>query len=290
MDVPRSYIDNFTRGINSISEASQEALRQELAAVDYSDMTRAIDRIVNLMQFVCSVSAESAAQLAAEFYRGMSMLQTGEDYAAEPFPSHVDAATEEATRAMAQEAVNGNIAAMAEQLAQRVDYEAKRAAGDTVMQNAFVDPRDVKFARIPAGSETCPFCIALSSRGFVYSSAEAAGINGHYHANCDCRIVPSWDDSAFEGYDPDALYEEYLGWGRNLSGSRAGRSIIELGDTDLSSAADVIRFINAATSFNNLRRRVEVLNAQSPYQDYSDADKERMRQALYRKRDQFLNS
>ena len=43
-DVPRAYIDNFTQGINSISASSQAALSQELLSIDYSNMTKAIDK------------------------------------------------------------------------------------------------------------------------------------------------------------------------------------------------------------------------------------------------------
>lgn len=50
---------------------------------------------------------------------------------------------------------------------------------------------DVRWARVPSGSDTCPFCLMLASRGFVYTSAKAAG--GHYHPHCDCRVVAGND-------------------------------------------------------------------------------------------------
>ena len=65
----------------------------------------------------------------------------------------------------------------------------------------------VRFARVPSGGETCPFCIMLASRGAVYYSEKTAGADGHYHANCRCRIVPSWNGAAIEGYDPDRYYD-----------------------------------------------------------------------------------
>lgn len=68
---------------------------------------------------------------------------------------------------------------------------------------------NVKFARVPTGNETCGFCIMLASRGFVYSSEDAASGLNHYHSGCDCRVVPSWDKSSVDGYDPDAYYEQY---------------------------------------------------------------------------------
>ena len=65
----------------------------------------------------------------------------------------------------------------------------------------------VRFARVPAGGETCPFCLMLASRGAVYYTEETAGANSHYHAHCRCQIVPSWDGAAIEGYDPDLYYD-----------------------------------------------------------------------------------
>ena len=61
-----------------------------------------------------------------------------------------------------------------------------------------------RWARVPSGSETCPFCIMLAGRGFVYQSAETAG--GHYHVHCDCRVVKGVKGKTHvEGYDPDAI-------------------------------------------------------------------------------------
>ena len=49
----------------------------------------------------------------------------------------------------------------------------------------------------------------LASRGFVYTTRSAAGFLNHYHANCDCRIVPSWNESSVQGYDPAKYYEQW---------------------------------------------------------------------------------
>jgi hypothetical protein len=63
----------------------------------------------------------------------------------------------------------------------------------------------------------------LASRGFVYLSRSTAGGDGHYHPNCDCRIVPGFDGQTdVRGYDPDKLYQQYLDSGfRPSSGGKA---------------------------------------------------------------------
>lgn len=223
LTVPRKLIDNYTDTINAVSETNRAALEKVLRGIDYSgDMTGAINEIVRLMEQTCSMSANESARVAQEFYKVMSMLQTGNGFDALTYPAHVPEATEKAVRGIVQEGVNGNIDGMIKQLAARVDYEVKKAAGETVMQNARRDKRKPRFARVPSGSETCMFCIMLASRGPVYWSNETAGELNHYHANCDCRVVPVWGSQAvttenggvvqrggasIEGYDPDYYYD-----------------------------------------------------------------------------------
>ncbi|MEY8460980.1 hypothetical protein AALA69_07625 [Eggerthellaceae bacterium 24-137] len=87
---------------------------------------------------------------------------------------------------------------------------AARAAGDAVgnaanRQMLRHGRGDVRFARVPSGPRACPWCVAIASQGFVYSSSEKAGEFASWHDNCRCRVLPSVD-AAIEGYDPD----EYL--------------------------------------------------------------------------------
>lgn len=223
--VPRSLIDNLTKGVNKISEVNRQALLTSLSRIDYSNMTDAINEIVTVMEHHCGLSAAESARLAQTFYRGMSAYQTGEDFDADTYTGHTSVATEKAVRGIAQLGVDGHFEDMFTQLSDRLDYETKKAAGETIMQNARRDRRNPRFARVPSGFETCDFCLMLASRGAVYWTAETAGAMNHYHANCDCRLVPVWDYSPrltrrgglvrrsnveIEGYDPDEYYREYL--------------------------------------------------------------------------------
>ena len=69
----------------------------------------------------------------------------------------------------------------------------------------------VRWARIPNGSKTCAFCYMLASRGFVYTSEEAAGGGFNaYHNLCDCAVIPSVDGNLkIEGYNREAIYKNY---------------------------------------------------------------------------------
>ena len=89
--------------------------------------------------------------------------------------------------------------------------------------------RQIRWARVPQGEETCDFCLMLASRGFVYVSEESAqGYEGHVHRGCDCIVVPgighyedgatnsmgsSWvQDTELAGYDREAMYDLWQTW------------------------------------------------------------------------------
>ena len=69
------------------------------------------------------------------------------------------------------------------------------------------------WARVPV-NDTCQFCIMLASRGGVYSSEEIAefGFSGKkYHGDCDCvPVLVRGPEDYPEGYDPDAMYADYV--------------------------------------------------------------------------------
>lgn len=97
----------------------------------------------------------------------------------------------------------------------RAAYDMRKSYGETMLENVRRDKSRPRFARIPGPSEHyangCPFCRMLASRDFVYWSRKTAGEFNHYHADCTCQVVSSWDKSPIvEGYDPSAYYEEYL--------------------------------------------------------------------------------
>ena len=82
--------------------------------------------------------------------------------------------------------------------------QVKRQANRTMAENCMRD--GVRYARVPMGAETCGFCIMLASRGFVYTTTEAAS---HAHDGCDCKVVPGFPGTSVEGYDPDSMFDLY---------------------------------------------------------------------------------
>lgn len=86
----------------------------------------------------------------------------------------------------------------------------KRCGVETMRQNAIASK--AMWAWVCIG-DSCAFCRTLGSQGWVFASkAVRAGKHAeHIHADCDCEFVVKrpGDTLEIEGYDPDALLDEY---------------------------------------------------------------------------------
>ena len=205
MRIPRKWIKAYSDSLNEISEQARASLEQALSQIDYAqDVAIVREQVVGIMQTCCGASSTVAAGLAADFYDGLrGQFGIADGFAADVEPCREADSTEGAVRAFAQDLVDGKpVEQFVGKCADRLDRETRLAANKCVEHNAKRDPKKPKWARIPTGVETCKFCIMLASRGFEYNNKELAS---HAHANCDCRVVPSWnkDEAEVEGYDPD---------------------------------------------------------------------------------------
>ena len=82
----------------------------------------------------------------------------------------------------------------------------KQADAETFVANVAADPAKPAYARVP-NAGACSLCRLLASGGFRFY----LGIPDDVHDNCFCEFVASWDkrNPRLEGFDPDALYDEY---------------------------------------------------------------------------------
>lgn len=96
----------------------------------------------------------------------------------------------------------GNLQSIADEL-------VKQPARRTVQRTA--EASGAAWARVPGSAEPCAFCLMLASRGAVYRSGSSAKFDGTFHGgDCKCVVVAVQSDADLpEGYDPDALYEQY---------------------------------------------------------------------------------
>lgn len=91
---------------------------------------------------------------------------------------------------------------------ERTVYHASDIYIADAAKHAYQDGIKIKFARVPTGP-TCPFCIMLASRGFVYATPETAGEFTQYHDKCDCHIIAGYEGLQVEGYDYETMYAHY---------------------------------------------------------------------------------
>lgn len=207
--IPREAVEEMTRQINELSSTMQQGLLDQLKRFDLNDMSQ-FEAVEQLMQLYCAGATDASALISAEFYDASREYAIGEPMGATAVSQRAPEATRVATLGIMADTKDR--ATVAAQLAVRLDYEIKRAAGDCTFYNGSRDRARPYYARVPSGSETCAFCLMLASRGFVYRSAKSAGELDHYHAHCDCRVVAGWgSDPQVGGYDPSAIYDRWQG-------------------------------------------------------------------------------
>lgn len=226
--IPREALDYLTGQINTLSGDAQAKILAVLEQIEWTPENIADCRnlILHALQEILPAYTDLVAQAGADFYDAARELALGETLGAVAESGYEPEKTNNAVRAFVQDIVDGKPASQFnDQVLQRVDYEMKHAAGNTMFANGARDPKRPKYARVPTGAETCGFCIMLASRGFDYTSKEAAGSLGHYHASCDCRIVASWDNLEVENYDPDTYYEIYEEARTRLGGYATGNRL-----------------------------------------------------------------
>lgn len=216
--VPRSFVDGYADSLESLSEDMRKKLAESLERINWDAPVADVrDVLITVMQGYCGASADVAASLAAEFYDGLREYMIGEKYGAVLASDYSDEAIDQFVRWAVQPLVDDGAdgsQSVVDRLSERIGYEVKRSAGNTVFRNGERDPRKVRFARVPRGSKSyphgCPFCQMLASRGFVYRNAKTAGEMNHFHADCQCMVVPGFGDNpTVEGYDPNEYMDRW---------------------------------------------------------------------------------
>lgn len=117
-------------------------------------------------------------------------------------------------RYQAKKLAKGGDAAFAKACGEYAKNDALRSLNETIIANVGRDrDKGTRFARVPAGAETCTFCLMLASRGAVYHSRKTAGEFKHFHRNCDCKVVPGFEDNPdaelVEGIKPGEMRDQW---------------------------------------------------------------------------------
>lgn len=136
--------------------------------------------------------ADEAAELAAEFYTIQRAREVSGIFNSVVEIPDVEKRMERTVRSSARHLFGDvvSVEAFQRELQGKTSQYIRETASQTIAANALKDSFETRFARVPAGFETCKFCQMLASRGAVYVSSKTAGEFNHYHANCKCLIVP----------------------------------------------------------------------------------------------------
>ena len=208
--IPRAAVDFLTEEINGISADAQARVLKVLQGIQWTpeNIAQCRDLVIQALASVMPTYTTMAAQASADFYDAARELVVGERMGAQAISDFDMRKTEGAVRAFVRFVLRDDVQTFNDQVLQRIDYEMKRSANMSVVENGRRDPKRVRYARVPTGAETCDFCLMLASRGFVYQSEGTAGA-GHTHYACDCRCIPGWDGMEVEDYDPRSIYDRW---------------------------------------------------------------------------------
>lgn len=198
---------------SEIVAAARAELRAFWRSLDLANPELARDVLVEYMPALVNKYGQAAGFASAEFYDELRADIATERRFTAIIAEADDEAVIAATRRLAGSLFGGDVAQVLSGLEAVADKHVKQVARSTIQQSAAADPAKPGWARVPSGATTCAWCLKLASRGFVYESKESAASRkdgGRYHHFCDCAAVPEFSDSPrLEGYDPDALYEQY---------------------------------------------------------------------------------
>ena len=159
----------------------------------------AIEDIIEYAFVLTSKYGEGAGALAAEMYDSIAEMQ---GIIVQPAVIAKTATRQEIAKAIKE---SDSI----DQKTNAIKGLVKRVASDTMLQNASRD--NAQFAWISYG-DTCPFCMAIASRGWRNISKRTLrnGHAEHIHSNCDCEYAIRFtDDFNVESYDPEKFREAY---------------------------------------------------------------------------------
>ena len=189
----KKYIETL-RKISDKAEA--EFTEYVVENLGYEHIER--QALINKAYSIATKYSEASASLSAEVYEAIAELQ------GKAIPAAIPAET--ASYSEVSKAVNGIIKKTGSEsvLSQAVGLFTKDAAQKTMIQNAQRDGAEIAF--VPQG-DTCPYCIALASRGWRKASMSEYNLDGepaHLHANCDCTYAVRFNPKMeYKGYNPD---------------------------------------------------------------------------------------
>ena len=209
----REDVRNLASTLRRLVDLSRRDYNALWASLAGRDPVLVRNALIEALNEQAKASGQVAAAYAADWYEAVRAKSGAPgSWAAITADTVSPNIIEERVREAMRHYFNGNPEQTHTALGYSLDGWVKEPARETIWRNGDADKKwDKRYARIPTGAETCQWCLMLASRGMVYLSAASAGEGRKFHPDCDCQIVPLARGGPLPaGYDPDALYEQYL--------------------------------------------------------------------------------
>lgn len=220
----REALTEFASAQKRVVDFARQDLQAFWDLLDLSNPENVRNELLDFVPALVQQYGDVAATAAAEWYEELRRAAIGGSYqavtAGTADPEAIAGSVRYAAGSLFSDSPQDALALINGAVQRLVQYSGR----ETVTRNVATDRSKPRFARVPQGV-TCAWCTLLASRGFVYHSKRTAGETKHFHDDCDCQIVPSWDKSPYiEGYDPEEMYGQYM-TAREAAGSGNQRDI-----------------------------------------------------------------
>ena len=226
MKISKKDWQKYIARLRNVNERAADRIAEYIRTHDIST-EEGLKALLDYSYAVATEYGEAATELACQMYDAVAQASGVNVPAAEPAATATYGETARAVKGKMFDTVDP------EAVAASVGRLVKTAGVDTTIKNALRD--GAEFAWIPQG-DTCAFCLMLASNGWQRASKDAIrnGHAEHIHNNCDCTYQVRFNSmTSVEGYEPDALYDEYIGSGETrLERLNAIRRKLYAGDRD----------------------------------------------------------
>ena len=210
MRLRQGSVERYRDALGQLGEQAAEYVATALATAAETDVAALREIAIDAIASVIDVQGSVAQALAMQLYDAICMAEGIDTNPAVMFPDAINRAMMvEKVHYYARDLVAGMRDKFDKEASDLAEYYVFRCAYENTVRNCGIN--NMRYARIPTGPDTCPWCLMLASRGFVYYTEHDAMAGCHRH--CDCVAVPgrggySFNDATqVEGYDPDAYYQ-----------------------------------------------------------------------------------
>lgn len=200
--INQEQFTQYRNALNVSADLASAAIRLFVQKLAQSENGYDQDQLLQGYRAVLQRYGKMAAQVALEFYTSQREREgISDDFQPQEYTyAQTVQAGSDVARAWSSNDTQNVISNV---IARRV----RECADDTLMRNAYKDPRNPKWAII-AHAGACGWCRMLASNGFAYAKESRAQVSRH--DNCKCAVVVEFSDHpALEGYDETRYRDQY---------------------------------------------------------------------------------